>query len=155
MEDPTKFWARVDKSGPVPESVPGQCWLWMGSRDRKGYGQLWNKRAHRLSYEALVGPIPEGLQIDHLCRNPPCVNPAHLEAVTSRENTRRGFGPTSPAVRGVLNHCKYGHEFTPENTYTRQREGYTIRVCRRCKADGQARWRRRRTERRRKARNAS
>lgn len=76
------------------------CWEWGGSRLRSGYGNLHHEGrtllAHRAFYELLVGPIPEGFQIDHLCRNPPCVRPDHLEAVTQAENLRRQF-----AARGV------------------------------------------------------
>jgi hypothetical protein len=71
----------------------GDCWLWLGHRDRGGYGSLIIQRrtriAHRVSYEAFVGPIPAGLELDHLCRVPACVNPAHLEPVTAAENQRR------------------------------------------------------------------
>ena len=78
----------------TPEPNTG-CWLWTGATDRKGYGQFRSKgahvKAHRWSYERLVGPIPEGLQIDHLCRVPGCVNPEHLEPVTHRENQVRGL----------------------------------------------------------------
>ena len=79
-----RFWARVDV---------GLCWEWTGSNDR-GYGMFRldgrTVRAHRWAWETLVGPIPRGLHLDHLCRNPPCVNPDHLEPVTQPENIRRG-----------------------------------------------------------------
>lgn len=90
-----RFWDRTDLNGPVPEYRPdlGPCWLWSGAL-HNGYGgffadgQRW--RVHRWSYEFLVGPIPEGLHLDHLCRVRHCVNPAHLEPVTNQENIRRG-----------------------------------------------------------------
>jgi hypothetical protein len=93
------------------------CWIWVGCRHEKGYGLVGiggrDMRAHRVSYEHFIGPIPDGLQIDHLCCNPPCVNPAHLEAVTSRENTLRGNGPTAQNARKT--HCKYGHPLSGQN----------------------------------------
>lgn len=95
-KDPTeRLLAQVDKNGPAPEHRPdlGPCWLWIGTVDRWGYGQMkWQGRrpgSHRVAYELLVGPIPEGLTLDHLCRVPGCVNPAHLEPVTQAENNRR------------------------------------------------------------------
>ena len=79
--------ARIDRSG--------DCWVWTGSRTGAGYGQVWSRRGnrgvHRIVYEQLVGPIPDGLVIDHLCRNRSCCNPAHLEPVTMAENVRRGL----------------------------------------------------------------
>ncbi len=72
---------------------PTGCWHWTGAKTDKGYGRFYlngNKHAHRISYELLIGPIPNGLVIDHLCRNPSCVNPAHLEPVTHVENVKRG-----------------------------------------------------------------
>lgn len=79
--------ARIDRSG--------DCWVWTGNRTSAGYGQVWARRrmllVHRVVYEQLVGPIPEGLVIDHLCRNRSCCNPAHLEPVTTAENVRRGL----------------------------------------------------------------
>lgn len=110
-----RFWSRVDKNG------PGGCWLWTG-RLHDGYGDIevwrggYRKRTpvHRLAYEALIGTIPDGLHLDHLCRVRSCVNPAHLEPVTIRENIRRGVGATAMNARKT--HCKWGHEFTPDNT---------------------------------------
>ena len=124
-----RFWAKVDLAG------PNGCWLWTAGKDSHGYGVFQvgsltdgtrrSERAHRWAYEALVDPIPDGLQLDHLCRTPGCVNPDHLEAVTNKENQRRG-------LRGILyTHCKHGHEMTALNTYHR-REGW--RGCLVCRA---------------------
>ena len=107
------------------------CWEWQRARSAAGYGVLRIKQknhyAHRLMYEKLVGPIPDGLTIDHLCRNRGCLNPAHLEVVTGGENTLRGDGPTARHARQT--HCVHGHEFTPENTRISRRGN---RVCRTC-----------------------
>lgn len=106
---PPHFWAKVAVN---PDTG---CWLWTASVRRRGYGRFGSKgdqrAAHRVAYEALVGPIPEGLQIDHLCRVTRCVNPEHLEPVTQRENVRRGHN--SPATR---TQCPHGHEYTASNT---------------------------------------
>jgi hypothetical protein len=115
------------------------CWVWTAAIDNTGYGRfhLEARRvpgrrpivAHRVSYEHFVGPIPEGLTLDHLCRNRGCVNPGHLEPVTNRDNVLRGEGIT--AANAVKTHCDNGHEFTPENTY----EWGGSRYCRQCRAD--------------------
>lgn len=111
------------------------CIPWSGKGREKGYGKWWGRRngqkarshpAHRIAYENAKGPIPEGLQIDHLCRNRACVNPDHLEAVTGRVNVLRGMNP--PAQNARKTHCVRGHEFTPENT--RMDRGY--RFCLKC-----------------------
>lgn len=120
-----RFWAKVDKNG------PGGCWPWLGAV-RTGYGRfaVQQKRlvqAHRFAYELLVGPIPDGLELDHLCRNRACVNPDHMEPVTSRVNTLRG---TSPAARNaVKTHCDAGHPLSPENTYVWNGQ----RACKTCR----------------------
>lgn len=87
------FWTYVDREGPVFVPATGRCWTWTADLCSRGYGQIgWkghSKLAHRRAYELLVGPIPDGLVLDHLCRNQSCVNPAHLEPVTRAENNRR------------------------------------------------------------------
>lgn len=122
------FFKRVNKT-------PGGCWLWP-SQTKDGYGQFFlngkNIYAHRISYELHVGPIPSGLQIDHLCKVRNCINPAHLEAVTLQENVRR-----SKAI-SVLNklktHCPAGHPYDKTNTTTQKlKNGLTGRKCRICK----------------------
>lgn len=108
-----RLWARTEISATG-------CWIWTGSTSC-GYGQIQidrrNYRAHRVGYELLIGPIPEGLQIDHLCRVRRCWNPDHLEPVTIRENVLRGEGITARAARQT--HCIHGHELTPENIASR------------------------------------
>lgn len=106
------------------------CWLWTGCRLRSGYGQFSvnSKRiyAHRYSYEHHNRPIPTGLVIDHLCRNRGCVNPDHLEAVTSKQNILRGYAPT--AFNSRKTKCPRGHEFTEDNLY-RYRGARTCLIC--------------------------
>jgi hypothetical protein len=121
---------RIDaNSMPVPWTG---CWLWLRTLDRDGYGSIQvNKRhmrAHRVSYETHRGPIPDGLQIDHLCRVRCCVNPDHLEPVTCRENLMRG--DTAAARYAAATVCKHGHPFDQANTlYTREGR----RVCHACR----------------------
>jgi hypothetical protein len=119
--------------------TPSGCWEWHRSLDGKGYGTfgikidgVWRTvKAHRVSYEIHVGPIPEGLQLDHLCRNRACCNPSHLEPVTNRENGLRGESPC--ALNARVTHCPKGHEYTPENTLIKTtRCGTAGRDCREC-----------------------
>ncbi len=112
------FWSHVDATG--------DCWEWTAYRNPAGYGHFTKKYAHRVAYETLVGPIPAGLQIDHLCRNTSCVNPDHLEPVTPRENTLR-----SPASRP--RQCPQGHPRTPETRY-RLKDG-RMGECKACCAN--------------------
>lgn len=138
------FWAKVAKTD--------TCWTWTAAKARGNYGSFnaagRTYRAHRFAYELHFGPIPDGLQIDHLCHNEDttcpggeaclhrrCVNPAHLEAVTGRENTFRAV--TIATLNAAKTHCANGHEFTPENTIlvkpsrTRRNSGRACRICRR------------------------
>lgn len=116
---------------------PDGCWIWVGGRRSNGYadfsvGAHGHVRAHRWSYERWVGPIPDGLEIDHLCRVRACVNPDHLEPVTGAENNRRAPG-CQPKAR-----CKNGHPFDEENTYIRKDRNK--RECRACRREAWARW---------------
>ena len=126
------------------------CWIWTGAKrggsPREGhYGGLSvggkQMYAHRYVYELLVGPIPHGLVVDHLCRVRRCVNPAHIEPVTERENLIRGNGVSG--INSRRTHCAQGHEFTPENTHIDPR-GH--RRCRTCNRVYLARWHARRRE---------
>ena len=107
------------------------CWEWQGARNDRGYGQIWIDGrlvyVHRLMYELHIGPIPDGHEIDHLCSNPPCARPGHLDAVTHSENAQRMW---DRGEREHKTHCKQGHEFTPENTYTQSSGARGCRTCR-------------------------
>ena len=114
-----QFWSHVDRSG--------DCWVWTAAKDKGGYGLVnqWPSRmAHRISYELTVGPIPAGLELDHLCRTRACVRPDHLEPVTHAENRRRS--------RWLVTHCPQGHDLNADNNrYVRPRGSYSCRACNR------------------------
>lgn len=95
------------------------CWEWQASLTDGGYGQFFVQgkrwRAHRFAWVLHRGDIPDGTELDHLCRNRRCCNPDHLEPVTRRENQKRGLGPTARNIDAT--HCVNGHEFNAKNTY--------------------------------------
>lgn len=141
-----RFWQKVA----LPDSEPHACWIWTATRSPEGYGRINPSRrggrrsplyAHRVSYELARGPIPDGLVIDHLCRNRACVNPSHLEAVAQRENVRRGLsGPLAVGGR-----CRKGHEIS--SVLGLQLRRGRSPVCHLCNRDNSARARRAARER--------
>lgn len=104
---PARFWSKV-------RVTTDGCWMWTAGTNGRGYGCYYHgkttKRAHGVAYETLVGPVPEGKQLDHLCRQRLCANPSHLEPVTNRENTLRGIGTSAQNARKT--HCPRGHPYT-------------------------------------------
>lgn len=146
----TDFWEKVRKSD--------GCWEWIGARDVRGYGLHHGVRrkylAHRVSYAMAYGEV-KGLDLDHLCRNRACVRPDHLEAVSHRENCRRGNGWAGLNARKT--HCPQGHEYTPENTKIvfKKTQPNGGRVCRACRREKNAEKLRRRYARRRDERLAA
>lgn len=146
-----RFWSKADKGGPLPPHRPelGPCWLWTRATFPDGYGLFQyatreTRGAHRVAYELAIGPIPEGLTIDHVCHNDNpdcaggktcshrrCVNPAHMEAVTKGVNTSRGMAAHIVASR--LDVCAKGHDLTdPANIKTPRLTGPQRRECRLC-----------------------
>lgn len=143
---PTRFAAKI-------QPLPNGCWQWMGTITSNGYPHYWMdgkpRLAHRLMYEWMVGPIPEGLYLDHVCHNADiacpgagcrhqsCVNPAHLEPVTPRENAHRSYR-TQQSINTAKTHCPKGHPYSGENLYLKP---CGRRVCRTCaKAGNRRRW---------------
>lgn len=110
------------------------CWMWTGALNNKGYGQFRymgsNKLAHRVSIILDGGELMEGKEVDHLCRNPKCVNPAHLEQVTHSINMRRSSAPSRTIERAkLITHCRHGHSLSGLNLYVHNGK----RTCKRCK----------------------
>lgn len=115
------------------------CWTWIGAKDTGGYGRVRIDKvahaAHRISYQHFVGAIPEGHDLDHICRRRDCVNPDHLEPVTRQENVQRG-------LKGrLVTHCAQGHEYDEQNTRIRANGR---RACRACNREAARRFRERR-----------
>lgn len=114
------------------------CWIFTGCLSRAGYGRIGERSdvrlTHRVTYEAFVGPIPAGMEIDHLCRQRSCCNPAHLEAVTHATNTRRGLAGEHLRLRRLISVCKQGHPYTPENTYVKANGARRCVECNRTRA---------------------
>lgn len=117
----------------APATVARPCWVWLGQRDAQGYGVLNHDgkkvRAHRYAYEHHRGEITPGLEPDHLCKRPECVNPYHLELVTHRENVLRSSNHV--AKQAQQTECKRGHPFTPENTRIKKGNKRECRTCHR------------------------
>lgn len=128
---PDRFWEKC-----IPEPNSG-CWLWIAAATYHdgGYGRFTISkamRAHRVAYEALCAEIPPGLQLDHLCRTPCCVNPAHLEPVTNAQNARRGMvGIASGAKQRAKTHCPRGHAYSVDNTLIGTKGERVCRICKR------------------------
>jgi HNH endonuclease len=147
---PARFWNKVNKHGPVPAHRPklGPCHLWLGSKTKNGYGQ-WMPSGRRVPqlthvavYEDSSGPVPDGLELDHLCRVRHCCNRAHVEAVTRHENIMRGV-----RVNLLKTHCPQGHVYSAENVYVQSTaSGTTSRKCRVCMTLAVQRHRRRRRQ---------
>lgn len=108
------------------------CWIWSAGKDRDGYGRFWvaerknNVCAHRFAYQQAVGDLPDEMELDHLCRNPSCVNPDHLEVVTTVENLQRGVGTNGYTA------CKAGHEYVDGSFTWRYNAKGVYRSCREC-----------------------
>lgn len=126
QSDEQRFWGKVEIG------APGGCWLWTQGVQHHGHAQFRfngkNIPAHRFSYELMVGPVPAGLVLDHLCSTPACVNPTHLEPVTPRENAMRS---RMVKVATAKTHCPRGHEYNDENTQLINNR----RFCRACKRE--------------------
>jgi len=132
-----RFWSKVDYG------ADDECWPWTGASHSRGYGSAYKDgrvtTAHRVAYELAVGPIPEGLEIDHLCRNKLCQNPAHLEAVTRAVNLARRVSNGPPRNEGPL-FPTCGHARVPANVYVTPGRGYE--ECRACRTEASRRHRR-------------
>lgn len=133
---------RIYKKTPVLDRLESKieripiagCWMWTGAGDKKGYGRInidgKIRLTHRVYYEIMVGKVPDGLELDHLCRNPSCCNPSHLEPVTRKVNTDRGLCAEAHRKRkSLIRFCKNGHDYTEENTYVDKRGRRSCKEC--------------------------
>ncbi len=120
-----RFWARV--------AVTPGCWLWQAGKSADGYGRFSYQgksvTSHGFAYQQLVGLIPDGLELDHLCRVRECVNPSHMEPVTHKENLMRGISPS--AIHAEQTHCAQGHPYSEDNTYLRPTGTRRCKTCER------------------------
>lgn len=144
---PRRFWSKVRKNGPLPKHRPelGRCWRWLGKINSQGQSCFWmdgrDQLAYRVAYTFLKGPIPQGLTLDHLCRNRECPNPNHTEPVTLRENIRRGMAPSGLNSRKTR--CKYGHPLSGSNLVVVQGRSGSQRQCLICTRRRRIEWRHR------------
>jgi hypothetical protein len=133
------FWEQVERP------TLFDCWVWTGARTSEGYGQIridgrkWP--AHRLAYTLVRGPIPDELVLDHLCRTHDCINPAHLEPVSTAENILRGTSPS--ALNAAKEVCPKGHPLSGDNLMPRVVGGRIHRRCRECMREAARAYRRR------------
>ena len=132
-----RFEIWVDKHGPIKKLKLGRCWLWQGALDSRGYGRLkdddgWSDMAHRWSYKHFVGPIPEDLVLDHLCVNPPCVNPRHLEPVTHHANILDRGVTNAAHLNSLKTYCNNGHPLSGSNIYLTKNRWGVARTCKIC-----------------------
>ena len=125
-----RFWRKVNKTD--------GCWLWTAAKDDNGYGRFREKGrsgpaklAHVFAYETLIGPVPEGKELDHICRNPSCVNPAHVEPVTHKVNVQRGLSGKVNNPMTAKTHCPQGHPYDERNTYVNRQGKRECRTCHR------------------------
>ena len=131
MDEQERFWSRVDRS-------PGGCWEWTGRRARGGYGEIWwhgrDQRSHRVAWELLEGPIPEGLFVCHHCDNPPCVRTSHLFLGTALDNNRdrQAKGRTTGPGKKTEEPCPKGHTGSFFRVARRKGDPATVRRCREC-----------------------
>lgn len=136
-----RFESKVDRNGPAPEARPelGPCWLWWGGVDKHGYGRFNRNircrgdvvNAHHMAWEIYRGPVPDGLSVDHLCKNRRCVNPDHLEPVTQAVNFTRGDAHKRWSEAALSRtHCRRGHPFSGDNLYINP-DGH--RECKECR----------------------
>lgn len=132
-DDEARFWSKVNKKGPIPDYAPhlGPCWLWTATEQVAGYGRLKiqgrSRLAHHWAYEQYVGPIPDGMEPDHLCRVRLCVNyERHLEPVTHQENCLRG---AQGDWQKIKTECPAGHGYDEENTYMDPKGYRSCHIC--------------------------